>query len=196
VKSRKKSRRTSRGKARILARIRRNRAGSAIDARGRVMQVVRTFPGIFFYDRPYGCQALHAWGEISLRGRDMVSDKQALQYPRMPHRRRPVLHTHHMICLLARDVQYFPRAPLSYTVACVDVGDLERPYCTVAGLVHVASRPDSDRGKSPRLPTVTASTLAPMRGGCPLPMINIILYRGPLDVFFDLMSSHCTGFSF
>jgi hypothetical protein len=133
--------------------IRRNGAGSAMDARGRVMQVVRIFPGIFFYDRPYGCQALHAWGEISLGGRDMVSDKQALYITLgvvMPHRCRwrPVLHTH-MICLLARDVQYFPRAPLSYTVVCVDVGDLERPHCTVAVFVHVASRPDSDRAEEP-----------------------------------------------
>ena len=46
------------------------------------MLVVRIFPEIFFYDQPCGCQALHAWGEISLRGRDIVSDKRALQYPR------------------------------------------------------------------------------------------------------------------
>ena len=76
----------------------------------------------------------------------------------MPHRWRPVLHTHHMICLLARDVQYLPRAPLSYTVVCVDVGDLEpeRPHCTVVVVVHVASRPESDRAEEP-------SALAPMR---------------------------------
>ena len=81
MKSRKKNRRTLRGKVRILARILRDGAGSAMDARGRVMQVVRIFPGIFFYDRPCGCQALHPWGEISLRGRDMVSDKQGTTVP-------------------------------------------------------------------------------------------------------------------
>jgi hypothetical protein len=47
--------------------------------------------------------------------------------------------------------------PIAYDrVVCIDVGDLERPHCTVAVVFHVASRSESDRAEEP-------SALAPMR---------------------------------
>ena len=50
VKRREKNRRsTLRDKAKILARIRRDGDGGAVDTRGRVILVVRIFLGIFFH---------------------------------------------------------------------------------------------------------------------------------------------------